>query len=64
MSERTDLPSLPRCTVMWEVTVEDDNGRFVHVMVEALYEGTARSHVSYLLEPTSAHIVAIQEKRL
>jgi hypothetical protein len=61
--ERTELRSLPRRTALFDVTVEDDNGRFVHVFVEALHEGTARSHVGYILEPTSAHIVAIQEHR-
>jgi hypothetical protein len=56
----TELPSLPRGTTLFDVTVEDDNGRFVHVLVEAIHEGTARSHVAYILEKTSTHIVAIQ----
>lgn len=51
---------LPRGTSLWDVTVEDDNGRFVHVMVEALEETAARRHVAYVLDQNSAHIVAIQ----
>lgn len=60
VSINADLPSLPSGTSLFDVTVEDDNGRFVHVLVEALHEGTARAHVAYILEKTSAHIVAIQ----
>ena len=55
------LYPLPRRTTGWDVTVEDDNGRFVHVFVEALDERGARRHVGYLLDQNSARIVAIQE---
>ncbi len=44
-------------TTRFWVLVEDDNGRYFHVTVEALDNKDARARVAYILDKDSARIL-------
>lgn len=44
-------------TRKYEVLVEDENGRYFTVTVQATDLQDARGRVAYILDPTSAHII-------